>query len=116
MTGPVEGGVLGLCIGLGAVLAGIRSWEPPLRLSMTVAALTGALGGVLVTLMGGRLMGGSLQRLADSFPGSHLRLDAFGHLLGEPTFGPLSLMVSSGLEGALFGSCVVGAMIVGRRI
>ena len=115
ITGPLEGGMLGLAIGIGAVLGGLGAHEPPLRLSMTAAGLTGALGGVIINLGNGRLMGGSLERLAAAFPGSHLRLDAIGGLFGETGLGPVSLMVTGGLEGALFGSCVVGAMIVARR-
>lgn len=60
-------------------------------------------------------MGGSLDLLARSFPGSRLRLDQIGGLLGESGFGPVARTVTSALEGALFGACVVGAMILARR-
>jgi hypothetical protein len=65
--------------------------------------------------MGGRLMGGSLDLLARTFPASRLRLDQIGALFGETGFGPVSQLVTGGLEGALFGGCVVSAMILGRR-
>ncbi|MEA3046328.1 MAG: hypothetical protein QOJ53_660, partial [Sphingomonadales bacterium] len=64
---------------------------------------------------GGRLMGGSLDLLARSFPDSRLRLDQIGGLFGENGFGPVSQIVTGGMEGALFGGCIVGAMILARR-
>jgi len=66
-------------------------------------------------LLGGRLMGGSLDLLARGFPDSRLRLDPIGTLFGESGFGPVSQMVTGGLEGALFGACIVGAMTLARR-
>lgn len=60
-------------------------------------------------------MGGSLVSLARSFPNSRLRLDQIGGLFGETVFGPLSQMVTGGVEGALFGGCIVGAMMIARR-
>jgi hypothetical protein len=66
-------------------------------------------------LLGGRLMGGSLDLLARHFPGSRLRLDRIGETFGESGFGPVSQSVTGALEGALFAGCVVGAMIVALR-
>jgi hypothetical protein len=60
-------------------------------------------------------MGGSLAVLADRFPDSRLSLDQIGALFGERGFGPVSQTVTAGLEGALFGACVAGAMILARR-
>ena len=60
-------------------------------------------------------MGASLDLLAQRFPASRLRLDQVGALLGEQGFGPLSQMVTGALEGALFGGCVVAAMLFARR-
>jgi hypothetical protein len=56
-------------------------------------------------------MGGSLDLLARSFEGSRLRLDQIGALLGEQGFGPISQAATGALEGALFGACIVGAMV-----
>ena len=64
---------------------------------------------------GGRMMGGSLDLLAHAFPDSHLRLDRIGALFGERGFGPVSQMTTGVLEGALFASCVAGAMVLARR-
>jgi hypothetical protein len=60
-------------------------------------------------------MGGSLQLLSMQFPDSRFRLDHIGSLLGEDGFGPLSEVVTGGLEGALFAACVVGIMTLARR-
>jgi DNA-binding winged helix-turn-helix (wHTH) protein len=113
ITGPFEGVLLGGAVGLGAWLASDESLS--LRRSVAFAALAGGAAGVLIALLGGRLMGGSLDLLARQFPGSRLRLDRIGDLFGESGFGPISQAVTGGLEGALFAGCVVGAMILARR-
>jgi hypothetical protein len=60
-------------------------------------------------------MGGSLDLLARAFPESRLRLDPIGALFGESGFGPVTQIVTGGLEGALFGGCIVGALVLARR-
>jgi hypothetical protein len=60
-------------------------------------------------------MGGSLDLLATTFPDSRLRIDQIGRLFGEDGFGPVSQIVTGGLEGALFAACVVGAIRLARR-
>ncbi len=114
LTGAAEGLVLGGVVGLGAWL-GWREGRPRLRLGSGLAALAGGIAGVAIALAGGRLMAGSLDLLARTFPESRLRLNPIGALFGEQGFGPVSQVVTAGLEGALFGGCVVGAMIVARR-
>ena len=115
ITGAAEGALLGGAVGLGAWLAGRGEGRPSLRRGMAVAALAGGGAGILIPLLGGRLMGGSLDLLAHGFPGSRLRLDQLGGLFGESGFGPISQIVTGGLEGMLFGACIVGAMILARR-
>jgi hypothetical protein len=115
MTGAPEGALLGAAVGFGAWLGGPGEAGPPLRRCMGGAGFMGAVAGGLVVLSGGRLMGGSLDLLARGFPGSRLDLDRIGALFGEPDFGPLAHGITAGLEGLLFGACVVGAMIVARR-
>ena len=115
ITGAAEGVLLGGAVGLGAWLASRGSEPRSLRRSVAVAGLAGGAAGILLPLLGGRLMGGSLDLLARSFPGSRLRLDQIGGLFGESGFGRVSQIVTGGLEGALFGGCVVGAMILARR-
>ncbi len=113
ITGPFEGVLLGGAVGLGAWLGsrGSRS----LRRSILPASLFGAGAGILIPLLGGRLMGGSLDLLARHFASSRLHLDRIGGLLGESGFGPISQAVTGGLEGGLFGACVVGAMLLTLR-
>lgn len=114
-TGAVEGAILGAGVGLGAWLAGRRSDLRALRGGMAIAALTTAASGLLITSLGGRLLGGSLDLLTRQFPASRLRLDALGSLFGEIGFGPISNAVTGTAEGLLFGACMVGAMILARR-
>lgn len=112
MTGAPEGAVLGAAVGLGFVLA---SRVRLLRVGVIVAALCGGAAGLLITLSRGRLLGGSLDLLAQRFPASRLRLDQLGALFGEAGFGPTTAMATSILEGALFAGCVVAAMLFARR-
>ena len=111
ITGATEGAILGGAIGLGAWLGRGRS----LRRRMAIAGLAGAAAGAIVPLLGGRLMGGSLDSLVRQFPGSRLRLDAMGALTGESGFGPATQVATGALEGLLFGACLVGAMAWAKR-
>ena len=115
ITGAAEGMVLGGAVGLGAWLAGPGTAPRTLRRGAGIAALAGGTAGMAIALAGGRLMAGSLDLLARSFPDSRLRLDPIGRLLGEDGFGPVSQVVTGGLEGALFAGGVVGALIIARR-
>jgi len=114
ITGAPEGMVLGGAVGLGAWLAA-RTGVPRLRQGMVLSALVGGIAGAIIALLGGKLMGGSLALLADSFPNSRLRLDRIGHLVGEQGFGAASQAVTGALEGGLFAGCLVGGMILARR-
>jgi DNA-binding winged helix-turn-helix (wHTH) protein len=115
ITGAAEGAALGGAVGLAAWLASRGARPMSLRRSVGVAGLIGGGTGILISLLGGRLMGGSLDLLARSFPDSRLRLDPLGRLFGESGFGPVSQIVTGGLEGMLFGACIVGAMALARR-
>lgn len=114
ITGAGEGAVLGAAVGLSAWLA-TRFSHNALRRSVAIAALVCAAAGALVALLGGRLMGGSLALLADAFPHSRLRLTPIGTLFGEHGFGYATQVATAAMEGALFGGCVVGAIILARR-
>ncbi len=59
-------------------------------------------------------MGGSLAALAAQFPGTRLSLDHLG-MFGEERFGPVSQIITAGLEGALFGGAMVLAIVVEQR-
>lgn len=111
ITGAPEGLLLGASVGFGLWFGSRSGKSPWTGRSITAAAIAGAVVGIVIPLLGGRLMGGSLDLLARSFPNSRLRLDQIGALLGEPGFGPISQAVTGGLEGALFGACVIGAMV-----
>lgn len=114
ITGGMEGAALGLAVGLGAHLGGGFEASPWWR-PVAAAAATGAACGVLIVLAGGHLLGGSLDLLARSFAESRLQLDAIGHFFGEVRFGPTTRMVLAAIEGLLFASCVVGALVAARR-
>ncbi|HEY0600496.1 transcriptional regulator [Brevundimonas sp.] len=115
ITGAAEGALIGAAVGLGAWLGsrGPRRFE--LRRGLLAGGLAGAAAGVAIPLFGGRMLGGSLDLLARRFPSSRLQLDQIGGLFGESGFGPVSQAVTGGVEGLLFGSCLVGAMILARR-
>lgn len=115
ITGAPEGALLGGAVGLGVWLANRDVGPPRLRRSVAAAGLAGAAAGVVIHVLGGRLMGGSLDLLAESFPNSRLKLDQLGRLFGESEFGPTTAMATGSLEGLLFAACVVGAMILARR-
>ncbi len=115
ITGAGEGALLGAAIGFGVWLGGRTTRPLSLRLSVAATALAGGAVGVLIPLLGGRLMGGSLELLVRQFPDSRLSLDRIGALFGETGFGPVSQSVTGGLEGALFCGSVVAAMILSRR-
>lgn len=102
MTGAGEGAIIGGTIGL----AFWTSNRARPRLRTALAALIGALGGLLVTLLGGRMLAGSLASLADSFARSQLEPARIGALLGESGFGPLSQGLSAMLEAALFAAAI----------
>ena len=112
ITGAGEGAVLGGAVGFAAWL-GARARS--IGDAAARAGLVGAIAGILIGLTGGRLMFGSLALLAQDVPESRLRLDQFGHLFGESAIGPLTLIVSCGLEGALFAACVIAAISLARR-
>jgi DNA-binding winged helix-turn-helix (wHTH) protein len=111
ITGLTEGFMLGGAVGLGTWIAS----RLPTRSGVGLAAIAGGAAGILITLLGGHLLSGSLNLLAHQFPGSRLHLDPIGALFGEHGFGPLSQAVLAGLEGTLFSGCVVGAIILAQR-
>lgn len=112
MTGAPEGALLGAAVGLGHVIA---ARQAQLRIGAPLAALLGAIAGILIALLGGRLLGGSLDLLAAQFPGSRLGIGRVGALFGETGFGPLTQFATGALEGALFAGCVVAAMLLASR-
>jgi DNA-binding winged helix-turn-helix (wHTH) protein len=115
ITGAGEGLLLGAGVGLGVWLAARNRARAPLRRSMAAAALTGGVAGVLVALAGGRLMLGSLDLLARTFPDSRLRIDRISAMFGESGLGPITRIATGALEAALFSACIAGAIVAARR-
>jgi DNA-binding winged helix-turn-helix (wHTH) protein len=111
MTGAPEGALLGAAVGFGTWLA--RSGTP--MRGLACGTMTGAVAGLLIPLLGGHMLGGSLDLLARQFPDSHVRLDSIAHLFRENGFGPVSQAVTGAVEGMVFGAGVVGALTIGRR-
>lgn len=111
MTGAAEGALLGGAVGLGVWL-GAR-FSP--RRGAAISALAGGAAGIAITLLGGQLMGGSLDLLAGIFPDSRLRIDQIGVLFGEAGFGPMSQAATGLVEGLVFGGVVGGALLLARR-
>ncbi|MCL6683200.1 winged helix-turn-helix domain-containing protein [Sphingomonas alba] len=109
MTGAPEGLLIGSVTGLGYVLGGRQA---QLRVGAPLAAFLGGIAGVVIALTGGQMLGGSLDLLAQHFPGSQLHLTG---LFGEAGFGPASQTVTAALEGFLFSGCVVCGMLLAKR-
>lgn len=108
VTGAAEGALLGGAVGLASWLAGRYRFSA--ERSAAIAALCGAAAGVIIILLGGTMMGGSLDLIARAFPDSSLRLDQVGALFGEAVFGPVSRLATGAMEAALFAAGIVGAM------
>lgn len=110
MTGGGEGLLLGAVTGLSAHLAANsngKSWR-----ILIAAAASGLAAGLLIHLLGGRLMAGSLDLLTGTAPQARLDLGAIGALFGEAGFGPLSRAVTAAFEGALFTGLIAASRLV----
>jgi hypothetical protein len=106
ITGAMEGLLVGAAVGLSSLVAAQRR---SLRRALALSAGIGAVAGLAIALLGGRLMFGSLELLAAAFPGSRLRLDELASL------GSAAGTVTTVVEAALFSAGVVGAMTIARR-
>jgi DNA-binding winged helix-turn-helix (wHTH) protein len=115
ITGAAEGAVLGGAVGVGAWLASRDTDLFSVKRAIGASALTGAVAGIAISLLGGRLMVGSLDLLVRQFSGSRLRLDQIGRLFGEDGFGEITQIVTNGLEGALFAASITGAILIAQR-
>ena len=115
ITGAPEGALIGGALGLGAWLATRWPGRPRLTPSFAAGGLATAAAALTIPLLGGRLMGGSLDLLTQGFPDSRLSLGQIGAVFGETGFGLVSQVVTAGFEGLLFGGCVVAAMMLARK-
>lgn len=109
ITGALEGSLSGAAVGLALWLG-----RGGLRRSVAWAAAVGGAAGALVPLLGGRLMGGSLDLMTHRFAGAPLRLDRIGALFGERGFGPVSQIVTGAIESGAFAIGVTGALVLAR--
>lgn len=100
-AGAGEGMIIGAAAGLGV------AWAGRVRFPVAFAALLGLLSGLLVAVIDGRMMAGSLQQLVLAFPDARLRFDGVGAAFGERGLGPVGLALSSALEGAVFVAAMV---------
>ena len=123
MGGPVEGLVLGAATGLGYAIAtrrlaqgGMatpRGWSRA-RVALITGTVAG-LGGLVLALVGGNLVGASLDLMAGTFAGSQVGLEPFARLLGEDRLRPVTKMVVSGLEAFAFGVGVASGLTLRPR-
>ena len=116
ITGAAEGALIGAAVGLGAWLASCLPGPVRLTPSFAAGGLATAGAGMAAILLGGRLMGGSLDLLAQRFPQSRLSLDQIGAVFGEAGFGPVSQLATGAFEGLMFGGWVVLAMMLARKL
>ena len=112
ITGAMEGLLVGAGTGFGTWL-GFKSGS--VRIGSALAALCGGFCGLAISLLGGRLMLGSLELVAETFPGSRLRPDQLAQFFGEARIGIATRYGSTILEAALFSACLVGSMMLFRR-
>ncbi len=115
ITGGLEGAAIGLALATGLLLGGDAFASRPHRPVILAALATGLVGAIL-PLLGGSLMASSLARVAATFDQSRLDLRALAVLIGEPELGLPAQVALGALEGAIFGGCVVAAMVLGRRL
>ncbi len=102
ITGAPEGLALGTAVGLAYWIAARRAGSTKRHAGLAGMAL-GAVAGLIIALLGGRLLAGSIDVLTQTTEGARLDLGRIGALLGETGFGLRSRIVSSVAEGALFG-------------
>jgi DNA-binding winged helix-turn-helix (wHTH) protein len=112
ITGGPEGLLLGAAVGFGAWLA---SHARSIGRGVVGAALCGGCAGLIISLLGGRMMFGSLDSVERQLSGSRLRLEQVSALFGESRFGPVTQIATAMLEGALFAACIVAAMQFAER-
>ncbi|MGX7952335.1 winged helix-turn-helix domain-containing protein [Tsuneonella sp. HG249] len=107
ITGGREGLLVGAATGAGLWIA-TRFTDRDLIWRAAPAPLLGALAGIALTLLGGRLMVGSLAEVTARFPTN--RLGMTGGL------SPGELLAATALESALFAGFTAWAIVAARRL
>ena len=118
LLGGVEGAVIGLGVGLGYAiatrglsgggLAAPHGWQR-VRV-VAVCGLVTATAAGLLGAFGGRLVGASLDALADVFDRSSVGLGVLARQLGEGQLRPFSISLVSAFEGLSFGAGVAAGI------
>ena len=112
ITGGPEGALIGAAVGLAVAIA-LRGTS--VRRALSIGGGFGAAAGVIIWVLGGRLMLGSLELLISGFPNSRLRMDEISHAFADPLLDRAVHVSAAGLEAGLFAGCVVGAMVLALR-
>lgn len=102
ITGAPEGLALGTAVGLAHWIAMRRAGSSK-RHAALAGMILGAMAGLTIAMLGGRLLAGSIDVLTQTMDGARLDLGRIGALFGETGFGLRSRIVTSVAEGALFG-------------
>jgi hypothetical protein len=108
-VGPFTGAMEGFLVGAAAGLAFYLT-QQQVRYALGLATFLGAASGLIVVLLDGRMMAGSLQTVVTAFPSSEFRLDKLGRILGDRGFGSNGRAVTAAFEGAIFVLTLVKAM------
>ncbi len=108
--GMLEGFVIGGAAGIGYAIAtrGVQGGmaAPRGRRLLRAAAITATvcgLAGLVLSLAGRPLVGGTIHLIARAADGSRATLEPLGRLIGEPDFGRTSQAIIAFGETALFG-------------
>ena len=108
--GGLEGLVIGAGAGLGFAIATRSADDGPSAprgltrpQSAFIIALCCGMAGLVLTLTGHPLAGGTIHAIADAADGSRVSLAPLGRLIGEPDFGPTSRLILAFGESAVFG-------------
>ena len=115
ITGPMEGVLLGAATAIAYWINARRDATILSLATLGVAAAIGAAAGIIIILLGGQLMLGSLDELTQAFPQSQFSVGHLGGIFGESHFGLVSRTVTAAFEGLVFVICTTTAMLIARR-
>jgi DNA-binding winged helix-turn-helix (wHTH) protein len=120
--GGLEGVVIGAGTGLGFAIATRCAQDGPAAppgltrpQAAFIIALCCGMAGLVLTLTGHPLAGGTIHAIADAADGSRVSLAPLGRLIGEPDFGPTSRLILAFGESAVFGLGIAFGLIRRRN-
>ena len=114
VTGIFEGLVIGLACGLAAWLVLSARTRGPVLLVGGAAAI-GMTAGLIIHLVGGRLLAGSLSALQQELSDTRLDIGRLAQPFGQADLGGPSLAATTIAESGLFVVAVAFAMLFARR-